>query len=113
MEKLSETVLGLFKGLAGYDVVIQVGEKEGQVLEEAVIEELKVCAALGIDQRCIQDGMRHEEVFKLAKRSYDGCFADVLRHHGDLMVAFDQIYVGKKLAAVQFVGYAKDAGNGV
>ncbi len=30
---------------------------------------------------------RHEEVFQQAKRSYNGCFDDVLWCHGDLMVA--------------------------
>jgi len=46
-----------------------------------------------------------EEVLKQGKRSYDGCFADVLQYHGDLMIAFvEQIYAGKNLLAVCLIG---------
>jgi hypothetical protein len=50
-----------------------------------------------------KEGQVLEEVLKQGKRSYDGCFGDVLQYHGDLMIAFEQIYAGKKLAGLLFV----------
>jgi len=87
----------LFLGAAGDDVVVEVGEDEGQVAEEHVHEPLE-----GLGR--VPDAKRHEQVFKESKRSYNRRFGYIFWGHWDLVVPFDKVYAREVPAAVEFVG---------
>ena len=96
----------LLRGAAGDDVVVEVGEDEGQVAEEHVHEPLE-----GL--RGVAEAERHEQVFKEAERRYNGRFWNVSRVHWNLVVPLDEVDEGEELASVQFVGEVEDNGQGV
>jgi hypothetical protein len=105
-EELPQMVQMLLQGAAGDDVVIQVGEDEGEVAEELVHEPLK-------SLRCVPKAKRHKKIFEKTKRSYYSSFLNIFLSHRDLMIALDEVDAREEPAAVELVGEVQDAGQGV
>ena len=92
-EELTEVLQVLLQGAAGDDVVVEVGEDEGQVSKKLVHEPLESLGGVAKTER-------HEQVLKKAERRYEGRFWHIGRVHRDLVVPLDEVDDGEELASV-------------
>ena len=76
-------------------MILQIGENEGKMTEAAVHEALESLSS-------VLEPKWHEQVFPETKGRDYRRFGDIAKSHGDLMVTFDKVDAGEKLAAMEF-----------
>ncbi len=96
----------LLVGTTGHLKVVLEGEKEGQLVLDPIHFALEGVAG-------IAETKRHPGVLEQTKWSSDGCFADVIWMHGDLMIPLPQINLAENFATSRNVFKIQHVGKRV